>query len=359
MAAQCAILRTCCGGMAVIPLSEKGMLQMGTLVINRKSLSVKLESEHLVVHDHVDGSVRQVPLVNVDRLIVCGEPAITFPVLAELMDRGIPCSFLKGSGQWRGLMDGDGGFHADRRMGQYERLHDAQFCLDMARRVVCDKLACCRRTLQRLFANRRMSPMEDWHFRRLSVLAGAVSSARNIDELRGLEGMAAVAYFGALAQFFPADCPFVARSRRPPRNAANALLSFLYTLLAGEFVAAVRTHGLDVAAGFFHRGHDRSPALALDLMEPCRPALADRLALDLLNHRRIRPDEHFEVDEAGGVFLNAEGRQIVFRAFDGEMRRTIARDGRQIAIRAAIDGVVCRYIDSLNSAAPLRFYQAA
>lgn len=88
---------------------------MGTLVLNRKSLSVKLESEHLVVHDHVDGSLRRVPLVNVDRVVVCGEPAITFPVLAELMDRGIPCSFLKPSGMWRGLMDGDGGFHADRR----------------------------------------------------------------------------------------------------------------------------------------------------------------------------------------------------------------------------------------------------
>lgn len=332
---------------------------MGTLVINKKSLSVKLESEHLVVHDHVDGSVRQIPLVNVDRLVVCGEPAITFPVLAELMDRGIPCSFLKGSGQWRGLMDGDGGFHADRRMSQYDRLHDAQFCLDSARRIVGDKLACCRRTLQRLFANRHLSPTEDLNFRRLGSWAGLVHAARTLDALRGLEGMAAVAYFAALAQFFPDDCPFVARSRRPPKNAANALLSFLYTLLTGVFVAAVRAHGLDVAAGFFHRGHDRSPALALDLMEPCRPVLADRLALDLLNHRRIRPDEHFEVDDAGGVFLNAEGRRIVFRAFDAEMKRTIARDGRQIAVRAAIDGIVCRYMDSLTGTAPLRFYQAA
>ena len=94
-------------------------------------------------------------------------------------------------------------------------------------------------------------------------------------------------------------------------------------------------------------------------MEPCRPVLADRLALDLLNHRRIRPDEHFEADETGGVFLNAEGRRIVFRAFDAEMKRTIARDGRQIAVRAAIDGIVCRYMDSLAGTAPLRFYQAA
>lgn len=334
-------------------------VSMGTLVLNRKSLSVKLESKHLVVHDHVDGSLRRVPLVNVDRVVVCGEPAITFPVLAELMDRGIPCSFLKPSGMWRGLMDGDGGFHADRRALQYERLHDAAFCFDAARRVVMDKLANGRRSLQKLFANRGLAATDDRNFLRLGTLARAMPTLHTTDELRGLEGLAAVAYFAALARFFPEDCPFVARSRRPPRNAANALLSFVYTLLAGVFMAAVRAHGLDVAAGFFHCGHDRSPALALDLMEPCRPVLADRLALDLLNHRRLRVDEHFAEGVEGGVALNEEGRRIVFRAFDAEMGRTFVRDGRSQTVRAGIDGIVCRYLDSLYGAAHLCFYRAA
>lgn len=332
---------------------------MGTLVVNRKSLSVKLETEHLVVHDHVDGSVRRVPLVNVERVIVCGEPAITFPVLAELMDRGIPCSFLKAGGQWRGLMDGDGGFHADRRERQYERLRDDAFCLDATRRLVADKLANGRRSLQRLFANRGLCASEDAHVRRLDVFVHALPTLRTRDELRGLEGMAAAAYFAALARFFPADCPFVARSRRPPKNAANALLSFVYTLLTGAFVAAVRAHGLDVAAGFFHCGHNRSPALALDLMEPCRPVLADRLVLDLLNHRRIRAEEHFEAGEEGGVSLNEDGRRIVFRHFDAEMRRTFVRDGRTTSVRGGIDGLVCRYLDLLEGEAPPSFYRAA
>ncbi len=332
---------------------------MGTLVLNRKSLSVKLESEHLVVHDHVDGSLRRVPLVNVDRMVVCGEPAITFPVLAELMDRGIPCSFLKSSGMWRGLMDGDGGFHADRRALQYERLHDAGFCFDAARRVVMDKLANGRRSLQKLFANRGLVATDDGNFLRLGTLVRAMPTLHTVDELRGLEGMAAVAYFAALARFFPVDCPFVARSRRPPKNAANALLSFVYTLLAGVFIAAVRAHGLDVAAGFFHCGHDRSPALALDLMEPCRPVLADRLALDLLNHRRLRVDEHFTEGPEGGVSLNEAGRRIVFRTFDAEMGRTFVREGRSQTVRAGIDGIVCRYLDSLYGETPLCFYRAA
>lgn len=332
---------------------------MGTLVLNKKSASVKLEGEHLLIHDHVDGSLQRVPLVNVDRVIVCGEPAVTFPVLAALMDRNVPCSFMTAGGRWRGLMDGDGGFHAARRMLQYERISDARFCLAACRRTVADKLANSRRSLQRLFANRGLSPMVDVHFRQLTALSAELAHSESVDGIRGVEGAAAAVYFASLAQFFPADCPFVGRSRRPPRNAANALLSFAYVLLMNEFVAAVRAHGLDVAAGFFHRGHDRSPALALDLMEPYRPVMADRLVLNLLNHRRIRADEHFECREHGGVHLNEAGRRIAFRAFDEEMRRTQMCDGSQVSVRAGIDRTVCRYLESLESATPLAFFRAA
>ncbi len=332
---------------------------MGTLVLNRKSASVKLEGEHLLIHDHVDGSLRRVPLVNVDRVIVCGEPAVTFPVLAALMDRNVPCSFVTAGGRWRGLMDGDGGFHADRRRLQYERISDWRFCLAACRRTVADKLANSRRSLQRLFSNRGLSATGDADFRKLTAISSEVARAESVDAVRGVEGAAAVAYFASLAQFFPADCPFVARSRRPPRNAANALLSFVYVLLMNEFVAAVRAHGLDVAAGFFHRGHNRSPALALDLMEPYRPVMADRLVLDLLNHRRVRPDEHFEWREEGGVHLNEAGRRIVFRAFDEQMRRTQTCDGVQISVRTGIDRTVCRHLESLETAMPLAFFRAA
>lgn len=332
---------------------------MGTLVLNKKSASVKLEGEHLLIHDHVDGSLQRVPLVNVDRVIVCGEPAVTFPVLAALMDRNVPCSFMTAGGRWRGLMDGDGGFHAARRMLQYERISDARFCLAACRRTVADKQANSRRSLQRLFANRGLSPMVDVHFRQLTALSAELAHSESVDGIRGVEGAAAAVYFASLAQFFPADCPFVGRSRRPPRNAANALLSFAYVLLMNEFVAAVRAHGLDVAAGFFHRGHDRSPALALDLMEPYRPVMADRLVLNLLNHRRIRADEHFECREHGGVHLNEAGRRIAFRAFDEEMRRTQMCDGSQVSVRAGIDRTVCRYLESLESATPLAFFRAA
>ena len=333
---------------------------MATLVINRNSLSVKLEANHLVLHEHADGgSFQRVPLVDVERVIIVGQPAITFPVLAKLMDMGIPCSFMTSSGRWRGLMDGDGGFHAGRRMRQYAYVENEEMACRLVRRLVASKIANCRRVLQRFAAERGMvlDGFREW--KDLRKLSMEVAYMKTRASLRGMEGMAAAIYFRLLSKFFPEDIPFDGRSRRPPRDAANALLSFSYVLLANTFTAAVRAHGLDVAGGFFHRGIDRSPALALDLMEPFRPALADRFVLNLLNHRRIRVDEHFSGDPLEGVRLNEAGRKIAFIAFDDMMLRRVSVDGRKLTIRQIIDREVCNFVKVIECGGEMQFYKAA
>lgn len=333
---------------------------MSTLVINRQSISVKLESNHLVLHEHADGgSFQRVPLVDIDRVIIVGQPAITFPVLAKLMDMGIPCSFLTSSGKWRGLMDGDCGFHAERRILQYERSNNEEFALKMVRRLVAAKIANCRRTIQRFAAERRLILDEISQWQRLKTCIGEVDFLKSIDSLRGLEGIAGNLYFQILSQFFPKDMPFRSRTRRPPRDPANAVLSFCYVLLANTFASTIRTHGLDVACGFFHRGGDRAPALALDLMEPFRPVLADRLTINLLNHHRLRVSEHFGGGADDGVYLNEKGRKIVFAAYDEMMRRRISVGGRQLTIREIIDREICHYLKAIEGQKEMYFYRAA
>jgi len=333
---------------------------MATLVLNRDSLSVNLESNHLVIHDHAGGGgFQRVPLVDVERVIVAGQPSISFHVLAKLMDLGIPCSFLTHGGRWRGMMDGDGGFHAGRRILQYERMRDGDFIVQLARQLAAAKIANCRRSLQRLAAERGMTLADDAGWRMLTALAGELPRAKSSDTVRGIEGVAANGYFKLLGLFFPKDAPFEQRSRRPPLNPANALMSFAYTLLENEFTAAIRAHGLDVAGGFLHKGIDRSPALALDLMEPFRPMLADRLTLNLLNHRRLLADRHFERVAEGGYHLTADGRGIVFRAFDEMMSRRVAVECGRVTIRKVIDIEVCRFIGMLEGREPMRFHRAA
>ena len=334
---------------------------MATLVINRDSISVTLESNHLVVHEHADGSCRRVPLVDIERVIVVGQPAITFPVFVKLLDLGIPCSFLTHGGRWRGMMDGDCGFHAARRMLQYERARDSAFLLRLSRQVVAAKIANSRRTIQRLASERKVPLANDLAWRQLSCISSGLAHASTSDAVRGFEGMAANVYFSLLARFFPADAAFGCRSRRPPLNPANALLSFVYSLLTGTFASTVRAHGLDVACGFFHRVSDRSPSLALDLMEPFRPAWADRLVLNLLNHRRICADKHFGKMDEGGFILNESGRSIVFRAFDEMMASRQDTDAGLLSRRQIIEREVCRFIAMLESKAEnvIAFYRAA
>jgi len=331
-----------------------------TLVINRSSVSVNMESSHIVIHDHAGGGgFQRVPLVDVERVIVAGQPSISFHVLAKLMDKGIPCSFLTTGGHWRGMMDGGGGFHAGRRILQYERMHDGDFTVLLARQLAAAKIANCRRSLQRIAAERNVSLADETEWRLLSGLLGGLTMAKSADAVRGIEGAAANGYFKLLGRFFPKDVPFERRSRRPPRNPANALMSFAYALLENEFTAAIRAHGLDVAGGFLHKGIDRSPALALDLMEPFRPMLADRLTINLLNHRRILADRHFEVVAEGGFHLTADGRSIVFRAFDEMMVRRSSSESGRITIRQLIDREVCRFIGMLEGKEPIRFHRAA
>jgi CRISPR-associated protein Cas1 len=333
---------------------------MSTLILNRNSINVKLEANHLVLHEHADGgSFTRMPLVDIERVIIVGQPAITFPVLTKFLDLGIPCSFLTHAGRWRGMMDGDPGFHAGRRMRQYAKVQDDEFSLSLVRGTVAAKIANCRRTIQRLAAERKICLQSDEEWEALEKIKNEVSFFDTVNALRGIEGMAANVYFSLLGRFFPAEAPFQGRSRRPPRDAVNALMSFVYTLLVNAFAAVIRAHGLDVAAGFFHCGVDRSPALALDLVEPFRSTWGDRLVLDLLNHHRVSTDKHFVASETDGVYLNDEGRKIVFRSFDEMMDRKRMLDGHSVSRRQIVEKVVCRFVSAIEADEKIEFYKAA
>lgn len=147
----------------------------------------------------------------------------------------------------------------------------------------------------------------------------------DVDLLRGLEGEAAQAYFSVLGQLVRSDSPamrFTGRNRRPPRDAFNALLSFLYTLLAHDCRSALETVGLDPAVGFLHRDRPGRPSLALDLAEELRPLLGERLALSLINRSQL--SEHdFRIFDNGAVLLKDESRKTVLIAYQERKREQL------------------------------------
>lgn len=339
---------------------------MPSLVLTSDTLSVRLLSRRLEVFrrnpKEPDTAIArtEVPLFDLDRVVLIGQPSVTIPVLTELMDAGIPCFFLTAHGRWRGALCPDNNRNAARRIRQYEQASDPVFGLHVARRLIYAKLRNSRRVLQRLAANRELTdtPEHESVCNELKHLSQRATGAETLDELRGIEGLAAARYFRRIGTFFPESAPFRERSRRPPRDAANALLSWTYTILLGEVEGAVRSHGLDASIGVLHVDTTNTPSLALDLLEPLRPAIADLLVLSILNHNILRP-EHFEVSgEDGGTYLTEEARKPYFIAYEQAMTRRFAlvKGAPHTDFRRVIDAQVCAYLRALEQGSDEVFF---
>lgn len=159
---------------------------------------------------------------------------------------------------------------------------------------------------------------------RLDDFATGIADTSSLDSLRGLEGAAARCYFTGFGQCIRRAEPafrFEKRTRRPPKNAVNALLGFMYALLKSDVWGATATAGLDPYLGLYHQPRAYTPALVLDLMEPFRPVLADAAVLSLLN-RRVIQEQHVEARD-GGVYLTETGRKACYRAMSHRRGTTI------------------------------------
>jgi len=300
---------------------------------------IGLESEHIRLevpaHDDHPAEERDIPLLDIDRLVLDTRVACSMPLLAECMRREIPVILTRRGERIVGLCLSPAP-HARARRCQYERMRDPAFVLAIATAFVRAKLGNSRRVLQRLAANRPGREAEQ-AIGALRRLTDDTATAASVETLRGIEGTGAGRYFEALGGFFPAKAPFEYRSRRPPHNPANATLSFGYTLLTAEAECAAHAAGLDAAQGFLHEPADRRPSLALDVVEPFRAPLADALALDAFSHGTLDPVKHFVVED-GGVFLNEDGRKRFFVAYERRMNSEFVSpaNGRRTTLRTEL-----------------------
>lgn len=334
---------------------------MPTLYLNRRSSSLSREGEHLLIKQHAVGETSQVlPLHELSSVVVVGEPSITFPALSVLINRQIPVTFLTCGGKWRGTLETCAEHYGERRRKQLFASENNAFLLVLSKALLTAKCCNARRAIGRLFSNRpgfQWKTTEDVaHFQQLRWIAEHISECTTLSALRGMEGLAAMHYFALLRHFFPKEAGFHGRQRHPSRDPANALLSWTYTLVVSACVTAIRAHGLDPAIGFLHQNANRSPALALDLVEPFRPALADLLTLHLLNHHVLKPAVHFNTLPSGVVLLNEEGRARFFSAYESALMRPFKSSvsGEITTFREAIEQQVRDFIHLLEAPSALQ-----
>jgi CRISPR-associated endonuclease Cas1 len=211
------------------------------------------------------------------------------------------------------------------RTAQYRASFEAHTCLAVARGLVRAKIQNCRTLLRR---NWRGEEKPDELLDRLKALADKVMRASDLQQLLGLEGVAAALYFGAFGNLIKkSDDPrqmsfdFETRNRRPPTDPVNALLSFAYSMLVRVWTMNVTAVGLDAYRGFYHQPRYGRPSLALDLMEPFRPLIADSTVLQVINNGEVRPSDF--ISAAGSVALTETGRKRFIAAFERRLMQEV------------------------------------
>lgn len=281
----------------------------------------------------------RIPVHNLEG-IVCFSYTGVSPALMHLCaERNVALSFLSESGRFLARVSGPVNGNVWLRRQQYRLADQAEESLAVAKSFIFGKVFNCKCVLQRFLRDHESRGDESAipeSVRALALQLQKASGCRCLDGLRGVEGEAARMYYGVFDHLIlesKADFQFTGRSRRPPLDPVNALLSFLYTLLAHDCAAALETVGLDPQVGFLHRERPGRPSLALDLMEELRPYLVDRLALALINNRQI-DIKGFTVKESGGVLMTDEARKSIITAWQKRKQEEVAHPflGEKVAV---------------------------
>lgn len=292
---------------------------LNTLYVTTQGAYLAREGETVVVRVEHETKLR-VPIHTLDGIICFGQVACSPPLMGLCGERHVTISFLSERGRFWARVQGPTSGNVFLRREQYRRADDEERTAAIARTVVTAKIANCRTVLLRALRdhpNTPHTPSLDAATHGLSRILENLRHPIPTDVVRGCEGEASRTYFSVFDHLIVAqkeDFVFRERSRRPPLDDINALLSFLYTLLTHDMTSALEGVGLDPAVGFLHRDRPGRPSLALDLIEELRPFLADRLALSLVNRQQVK-GSGFEKVESGAVSMDDATRKEVLVAY--------------------------------------------
>ena len=300
---------------------------LNTLYVTTEGAWLNKDGENAVVK--VDGVERgRVPVHLLSGIVCFGSVGISPPLMGHCAAQGICISLMSRHGRFLARIEGPVSGNVLLRRSQYRATDDAETTAALVRNLVVGKLLNQRTVVRRALRDHRDSTPETTRSllesceRRLSNAVRRSARSHRVNALRGIEGEAARAYyevFGNLIRSRESVFGFTRRSRRPPLDPVNALLSFLYTLLVHDCRSALETIGLDPAVGFLHRERPGRPSLALDLMEELRPVLADRLALSLINRRQVSAN-NFKTAVSGAVTLREDARKTTLIAYQNRKK---------------------------------------
>lgn len=304
--------------------------QLNTLYVTTDGAWLRKDGENIVMEVESETRAR-LPIHMLEGLVCFGRVMASPALLGFCAERGIGVSFLTPNGRFLARVEGPVRGNVLLRRQQYRASDDPSRTRSLVANMLAGKLHNQRAVLHRGLRDHSSSLAAEDEMalthacERIRRIMDKTAAEATLDGLRGLEGEAAQAYFGVFDHLVRSDSDalrFHGRSRRPPLDPMNALLSFLYTLVTHDCRSALETVGLDPAVGFLHRDRPGRPSLALDLLEEFRAFIADRLALSLVNRKQLS-EADFQWLDGGAVTLKDESRKKVLVAFQERKREEL------------------------------------
>lgn len=312
---------------------------------NRITIKEKNDQEH------------SFPIESIDNLILFGAIQLTTPCIQELLKRGVHLTWLSKTGSYFGRLDSTGHININRQRLQFRKSDDSDFSLSLAKNFIKGKASNQRTVLVRYNKYIRQTEMQLI----LDDMMHSISKIEDVtthSELMGLEGLIAKQYYKGLNLILPDEFQFKKRSRRPPKDPFNAILSFGYTLLHYEIFTTVISKGLNPYAAFLHADRYKHPALCSDLMEEWRPILVDSLAIALVNNKKLDSSKFEHNEENNAVFLTKDGCKKFVEEFEKRLRQEvgyITEVPYKMSFRRIIEYQVMQLIKALENDNPHQY----
>lgn len=300
---------------------------LNTLFITSEDIYLSLDGENVVANREKQ-AVARYPLHTLFGIVSFSYAGASPALMGACAERGVNLSFCSPRGRFLARVCGESSGNVLLRRTQYRVADDVAQSCAAARTMIFGKLYNSRWSIERTRRDHGLR-VDDGRLAAASAqlrdLLPQVSAVGNLEQLRGLEGVGAAAYFDVLDEMILNNKSaffFHRRSRRPPLDAFNAMLSFAYSLLAQDCAAALESVGLDAYVGFLHRDRPGRTSLALDLMEELRPCMADRFVLTMVNNRVLTPDD-FEARESGAVWMTDSARRTFLKSWQEKKKETL------------------------------------
>jgi len=296
----------------------------------------------------------EIPIKEVGRILVLGRVQLSTSAIEVCLEHQIPVIFMSQTGDYKGHLWSSEFCDLSTEAAQFGRRHDSEFQIGMARQIVWGKGMNSKLTLQRFNRRRKVDGISA-RLKRMDQHLSAIQQTTDLNQLRGYEGAIAKLYFTALGQMITnSGFSLTGRSRRPPTDPVNSLLSFGYTLLFNNVLSLLLAEGLNPYLGNLHRSERKEPHLAFDLVEEFRAPIVDSLVIALVNQKILRPTDFTYPNEEGGVYLETGARRVFLKHFEERISETMThpRTQQQVSYRRAIQFQVQHYKECLRTSQP-------